>query len=90
MTPEQEGPYQDQQYTLARLLAKKYLTEVDRRRIMCAVTNMRMLCDSTFLFDKTTNVSPKLEEFGSKLAIYADPDGLPISVVQQATFITSP
>jgi superfamily II DNA/RNA helicase len=24
---------------------------------------MRMICDSTFLFDKTTHVSPKLEEF---------------------------
>jgi superfamily II DNA/RNA helicase len=33
------------------------------RRITCCLQNMRMLCDSTFLFDKQTNHSPKLEEF---------------------------
>ena len=48
--------------TLARLLQKKYLTEVDRRRIFGCIANLRMLCDSTFLLDKQTNVSPKLEE----------------------------
>jgi SNF2 family DNA or RNA helicase len=63
MTETQRGPYSEQQFTLARLLQKKYLTEVDRRRILCCIANMRMLCDSTFLYDKQTNVSPKLEEF---------------------------
>ncbi len=63
MTEAQRGPYAEQQATLAQLLAKKYLSEVDRRRILCCIANMRMLCDSTFLYDKQTNVSPKLEEF---------------------------
>jgi hypothetical protein len=63
MTEAQRGPYAEQQATLARLLAKKYLTEVDRRRILCCIANLRMLCDSTFLYDKQTNVSPKLDEF---------------------------
>jgi SNF2 family DNA or RNA helicase len=63
MTEAQNGPYADQQATLARLVHKKFLTEIDRRRIMCCITNMRMLCNSTFLYDKQTNVSPKLEEF---------------------------
>jgi superfamily II DNA or RNA helicase len=63
LTDAQRGPYTDQQTTLARLLAKKYLTEMDRRRILCCLVNMRMLCDSTFLYDKQTNVSPKLDEF---------------------------
>jgi superfamily II DNA or RNA helicase len=62
MAEAQRGPYQEQQTTLARLLQKKYLTEVDRRRILSCVTNLRMLCDSTFLLDKTTNVSPKQDE----------------------------
>jgi hypothetical protein len=30
---------------------------------MCCLQNMRMLCNSTFLFDKKTNHSPKLAEF---------------------------
>jgi SNF2 family DNA or RNA helicase len=63
MTDAQRGPYLEQQSALARLVAKKYLTDVDRRRILCAIATMRMLCDSTFLYDKQTNVSPKLEEF---------------------------
>jgi hypothetical protein len=40
-----------------------WLSEIDLRRITCCLQNMRMLCDSTFLFDKQTNHSPKLEEF---------------------------
>jgi SNF2 family DNA or RNA helicase len=63
MTPDQQFPYSAQQGILARLVHKKYLTEVERRRVMCCITNMRMLCNSTFLYDKETNVSPKLEEF---------------------------
>ena len=67
MSEAQRGPYQEQQHTLARLLQSKYLSEVDRRRILSCITNLRMLCDSTFLLDKQTNVSPKLEEFGELL-----------------------
>src|SRR5207302_9637709 len=67
MTDAQRIPYGEQQTTLARLLQKKYLTEVDRRRILCCIANMRMLCDSTFLHDHQTNSSPKLEEFGERV-----------------------
>jgi superfamily II DNA or RNA helicase len=63
MTGAQRGPYSEQCATLARLLQKKYATEVDRRRVLCCLANLRMLCDSTFLYDKQTHVSPKLEEF---------------------------
>ncbi len=63
MTDAQRGPYGEQQYTLVRLVNKKYLTEMDRRRIMCCITNMRMVCDSTYLLDKQTHISPKLDEF---------------------------
>jgi hypothetical protein len=40
-----------------------WLSDIDRRRVLCCIQNMRMLCDSTFLFDKQTNYSPKLQEF---------------------------
>jgi superfamily II DNA or RNA helicase len=68
LSREQRAPYREQQHTLARLLQSKYLTEVDRRRILCCITNLRMLCDSTFLLDKQTNVSPKLAEFAELLS----------------------
>src|SRR5579875_359553 len=62
MAEAQRGPYAEHSHTLARLLQKKYLTEVDRRRILASIANLRMLCDSTFLLDQQTKVSPKLEE----------------------------
>jgi superfamily II DNA or RNA helicase len=67
MAEAQRGPYAEHQQTLARLLAKKYLTEVDRRRILACLANLRMLCDSTYLLDRATNVSPKLEELAELL-----------------------
>lgn len=67
MTPEQAGPYWEQSDILARLMHKwqrqGWLSEIDLRRITCCIQNMRMLCNSTFLFDKETNFSPKLAEF---------------------------
>jgi SNF2 family DNA or RNA helicase len=67
MTDEQAEPYWEQSEILSRLMHKwerqGWLSEIDLRRITCCLQNMRMLCDSTFLFDKQTNHSPKLEEF---------------------------
>jgi superfamily II DNA or RNA helicase len=67
MTDEQAGPYWEQNDILARLMRKwqrqGWLSEIDLRRITCCIQNMRMLCNSTFLFDKETNFSPKLAEF---------------------------
>ncbi len=67
MTKEQAGPYWEQSEILAQLMRKwerqGWLSEVDLRRITCCIQNMRMLCNSTFLFDKETHFSPKLDEF---------------------------
>ncbi|MBI4469567.1 MAG: DEAD/DEAH box helicase [Acidobacteria bacterium] len=67
MTDEQAGPYGEQSDILARLIHKwerqGWLSEIDLRRITCCIQNMRMLCNSTFLFDKETHFSPKLDEF---------------------------
>ena len=67
LTPEQAEPYQDQSDILAKLMHKwerqGWLSEIDLRRITCCIQNMRMLCNSTFLYDKETNHSPKLAEF---------------------------
>ncbi len=67
LTPQQAEPYWEQNDILASLMRKwerqKWLSEIDLRRILCCLENMRMLCNSTFLFDKHTNHSPKLAEF---------------------------
>jgi hypothetical protein len=63
LAPEQKAIYDDQRAALARLLSKSYLTDLDRKRILACLVNMRTVCDSTFLFDRQTRVSPKLDEF---------------------------
>jgi SNF2 family DNA or RNA helicase len=67
LTPEQAEPYYEQSDILAALMRKwerqGWLSEIDQKRILCCIQNMRMLCNSTFLFDKQTHHSPKLQEF---------------------------
>ncbi|MDY3559502.1 DEAD/DEAH box helicase [Gemmata sp. JC673] len=63
LADEQRGPYEEQRVTLARLLQKNYLTDLDRKRILASLVNLRTICDSLFLYDKQTRVSPKLDEF---------------------------
>jgi superfamily II DNA or RNA helicase len=67
LTPQQAEPYWAQNDILAQLMRKwerqGWLSEIDQKRILCCLQNMRMLCNSTFLFDKQTNHSPKLAEF---------------------------
>ncbi len=48
--------------SLAPILHKKHKTFYDMQRIQQILTSMRMVCDSTFLIDKETNYSPKLDE----------------------------
>lgn len=47
---------------VASILAKKIKTAFDMQRLMNLLTNMRMVCDSSYLIDHETNHSPKLEE----------------------------
>lgn len=67
LTSQQAEPYYEQSDLLAQLVRKwerqGWLSEIDQKRILCCIQNMRMLCNSTFLFDKQTHHSPKLQEF---------------------------
>jgi SNF2 family DNA or RNA helicase len=67
LTPQQAEPYWEQNDILGALMRKwerqGWLSEIDQKRILCCLQNMRMLCNSTFLFDKKSNYSPKLAEF---------------------------
>src|SRR5947209_5855334 len=87
MTKEQRGPYDEQYEILARLMHKwqkqGWLSEIDLRRITCALQNMRMLCNSTFLYDKQTNRSPKLEEFREIIRELAIEEGRKVVVFSE-------
>jgi len=47
---------------IARIIRKKFLTAYDLQRLQLLLSCMRMVCDSTYLIDEKTNVSPKMDE----------------------------
>ena len=53
--------------SLLPLLNKKFLTPMDLRRIQMLLLKMRQTCDSTYLIDRQTNISPKLDELANIL-----------------------
>jgi len=67
MSYQQDDIHQGYMRNLQRIVRKKILTPVDFKRIQKILLCMRMVCDSTYLIDKTTNISPKLVELVSVL-----------------------
>jgi SNF2 family DNA or RNA helicase len=53
--------------SLLPLLNKKFLTPMDVRKIQVLLLKMRQVCDSTYLIDRETHISPKLDELASIL-----------------------
>ena len=60
--PAQQEMHAGMARSLAPIITKKHKTIYDMQRIQQILTSMRMVCDSTFLIDKESNYSPKLEE----------------------------
>lgn len=94
LMPQQAEPYFEQNDILARIMRKweqqKWLSEIDQKRILCCIQNMRMLCNSTFLFDKQTHHSPKLKEFReiiTELAIEENRKTVVFSEYERMTFL---
>jgi SNF2 family DNA or RNA helicase len=94
LTSEQAEPYYEQSDLLAQLMRRwerqGWLSEIDQKRILCCIQNMRMLCNSTFLFDKQTHHSPKLQEFReilTELAIEENRKVVVFSEYERMTFL---
>ncbi|MBF0516759.1 MAG: DEAD/DEAH box helicase [Nitrospirae bacterium] len=62
LSAEQRDIHQGYLQSLLPLLNKKFQTPMDIRRIQEILLSMRMVCDSTYLIDRKTNISPKLAE----------------------------
>lgn len=60
--PEQLEIHSGYARALMPYLQKKHKTIYDMQRIQQLLMAMRMVCNSTFLIDKETNISPKLDE----------------------------
>ena len=62
LSPEQAEYHASYAQGIASILRKKFLTAYDMQRMQLLLTSMRMVCDSTYLIDEETNVSPKMDE----------------------------
>ncbi|GAA3636960.1 DEAD/DEAH box helicase [Flavivirga jejuensis] len=62
LSDEQENLHNSFARGIASILAKKFKTAYDWQKLMHLLTNMRMVCDSSYLIDKETHCSPKLIE----------------------------
>jgi len=62
MTVEQEAYHSDYARGISFIIRKKFISPFDLQKLMLLMSNMRMVCDSTFLIDKESHFSPKLHE----------------------------
>jgi superfamily II DNA or RNA helicase len=86
MTDEQRRHHEENKEIVARIAQKwqryKFLSEADQRRLMIALQNMRMSCDSSYLLDQefdhgvkadelVTLLEEVFEERGAKVVIFS-------------------
>ncbi|MBC7938836.1 MAG: DEAD/DEAH box helicase [Chitinophagaceae bacterium] len=66
LTPQQRAHHDENGAVVTRIVARwrktGYLSDVDQRRLQCALQNMRMSCNSTFLLDHETDHGNKADE----------------------------
>ncbi len=74
--------------SLLPLLNKKFITPMDLRRIMELLLCMRRVCDSTFLIDRKTHISPKLKELESILDDLVLQSGRKVVIFSEWTAMT--
>src|SRR5207247_7437505 len=71
MTPQQIEHHEDNREIVGRLVAKwrrnRFLSEVDQRRLLVALQNMRMACDSTYLLDPRPDHGAQAAELATRL-----------------------
>lgn len=74
--------------TLLPILNKKFLTPMDLRRIQVLLLKMRQVCNSTYLIDRETNLSPKLDELGNILEELIQKNGRKVVIFSEWTTMT--
>ncbi|MCL2880479.1 MAG: DEAD/DEAH box helicase [Treponema sp.] len=62
LSPQQAEYHGSYARGIAAIISKKFLTSYDMQKMQLLLANMRMVCDSTYLVDEKTNVSPKMNE----------------------------
>ncbi|MFH1134547.1 MAG: DEAD/DEAH box helicase [Pseudomonadota bacterium] len=87
MTREQMELHEQNREIVARLVSKwrryKFLSDTDQRRLMIALQNMRMSCNSTYLLDQSTDSGLKVDELTSFLQDVFEAEGAKAVVFSQ-------
>ena len=87
MTPLQQDMHDENRETVARIVLKwrryKFLSEADKQRLMIALQNMRMACDSSYLLDPTTNQGFKSAEVIAQLEELFEDQGIKAVIFSQ-------
>ncbi|HSW08921.1 DEAD/DEAH box helicase [Aquabacterium sp.] len=79
MTREQRVHHDENGQIVMRIVSRwrktGYLSDADQRRLQCALQNMRMSCNSTFLLDHETDFGHKADELVTLLEeLFEQPD----------------
>ncbi|MFW5937242.1 MAG: DEAD/DEAH box helicase, partial [Desulfosalsimonas sp.] len=74
--------------SLLPLINKKFLTPMDLRRIQELLLKMRQVCNSTYLIDRKTHISPKLKELESILEDLGINEGRKVVIFSEWTTMT--
>jgi ERCC4-related helicase len=79
MTEPQMACHQDNAQVVTKIIQRwrktKFLSDMDQRRMTCALQNMRMSCNSTYLLDQDTDHGVKADELAALFEdLFAEPD----------------
>ncbi|MDB5515884.1 MAG: family helicase [Tardiphaga sp.] len=79
MTEAQTAYHDDNADEVARIVRRwrktKFLSDRDQRRLTCALQNMRMSCNSTYLLDQETDHGVKADELAALFdKLFVDPE----------------
>jgi superfamily II DNA or RNA helicase len=66
LTDEQREIHDECSAALARIITRwkhtHFISETDRKRLLLLMSKMRMVCDSTYIIDQSTNYQTKIDE----------------------------
>src|SRR5665213_403254 len=79
MTEPQMVYHQENADAVSKIVARwrktRFLSDKDQRRLMCALQNMRMSCNSTYLLDQETDHGVKADELAALFDdLFAEPE----------------
>ncbi len=87
MTKEQREAHDELKYIVAQIIMKwrrmHFLTEKDRNRLLLCLSQMRMLCDSTYILDQKSRHDTKVDEALNIILSLVESDGEKVVVFSQ-------